>query len=76
MDDVARRNRLRATFDGVASARAVGLHGDPPRAAAHLLGPPRAADDLLDCIDGLIDARYSGRVVKRYLAELVVASRR
>ncbi len=35
-----------------------------------------ARTNLLSCISQLIDSRYSGRIVKRYLAELRVAHRR
>jgi SAM-dependent methyltransferase len=36
---------------------------------------PTAQRGLLDCIGGLIDKRYGGRIVKRYLSELRVARR-
>lgn len=36
---------------------------------------PSLRRGLLDCIAGLIDGRFGGRVVKRYLAELAVAVR-
>jgi hypothetical protein len=42
----------------------------------HLALPDDLREGLLDCIDAVIDARYGGTVTKRYLAELVVASRR
>ncbi len=38
------------------------------------LGQP-AQKGLLDCIAGLIDARYGGQIVKRYLSELRIARR-
>jgi SAM-dependent methyltransferase len=38
--------------------------------------PEAARDGLLECIAGLIDGRYGGRVTKRYLIELAVSPRR
>jgi hypothetical protein len=37
--------------------------------------PPDDQRGLLDCIAGLIDERYGGRIVKRYLSELRLAYR-
>jgi hypothetical protein len=34
---------------------------------------PAAQASLLDCIAGLIDSGYGGRITKRYLTELRVA---
>jgi hypothetical protein len=41
----------------------------------HLALEPAARRGLLDCIRELIDGRFAGRVVKRYLWELAVAFR-
>ncbi|GGT33608.1 class I SAM-dependent methyltransferase [Streptomyces chromofuscus] len=41
--------------------------------SGHRALPPEARDGLLECIAGLIDRRYGGRVTKRYLTELRVA---
>lgn len=41
----------------------------------HRLLPEAARRGLLDCVRGLIDARYGGVVVKRYLHELIRAVR-
>ncbi|MGP4005697.1 class I SAM-dependent methyltransferase [Streptomyces sp. 4N124] len=38
--------------------------------SGHRALPPGAREGLLDCIAGLIDRRYGGRVTKRYLTEL------
>ena len=37
--------------------------------------PAAAADGLLGCVGGLIDRSFGGRIVKRYLTRLVLASR-
>jgi SAM-dependent methyltransferase len=37
--------------------------------------PPATADGLLRCVGGLIDRRYGGRIVKRYLTRLVLSRR-
>ncbi|KAF4410762.1 class I SAM-dependent methyltransferase [Streptomyces lycii] len=39
----------------------------------HRALPPETREGLLDCIAGLIDSRYGGRVTKRYLTELRVS---
>ncbi|MFE1928952.1 class I SAM-dependent methyltransferase [Streptomyces sp. NPDC059474] len=41
--------------------------------SGHRALPPRAREGLLECIAGLIDRRYGGRVTKRYLTELRVS---
>jgi SAM-dependent methyltransferase len=43
--------------------------------SGHRALDPTAQRGLLDCISGLIDGRYGGRIVKRYLSELRVARR-
>jgi SAM-dependent methyltransferase len=42
----------------------------------HRALPDPARTGLLDCIADLIDTRYGGRIVKRYLTQLVLAERR
>jgi SAM-dependent methyltransferase len=44
--------------------------------SGHRALPPDDQRGLLDCIAGLIDTRYDGRIVKRYLTELRLARRR
>ena len=44
--------------------------------SGHRALAPVAQRGLLDCVADLIDARYGGRIVKRYLTELRVAYRR
>jgi SAM-dependent methyltransferase len=44
--------------------------------SGHRALPPDDQRGLLDCIAGLIDTRYAGRIVKRYLTELRLARRR
>jgi SAM-dependent methyltransferase len=44
--------------------------------SGHRALPPEAQAGLLGCIGGLIDDRYGGQVVKRYLSELRTARRR
>ncbi|AEM84447.1 class I SAM-dependent methyltransferase [Streptomyces violaceusniger] len=41
--------------------------------SGHRSLPPEAREGLLECIAGLIDRRYGGRVTKRYLTELRVS---
>ncbi|AWW41655.1 class I SAM-dependent methyltransferase [Streptomyces cadmiisoli] len=41
--------------------------------SGHRALAPRARKGLLDCIAGLIDGRYGGRITKRYLTELRVS---
>ncbi|MEV5777888.1 class I SAM-dependent methyltransferase [Streptomyces antimycoticus] len=41
--------------------------------SGHRALPPQAREGLLECIAGLIDRRYGGRVTKRYLTELRVS---
>jgi SAM-dependent methyltransferase len=41
--------------------------------SGHRALPPEAREGLLECIAGLIDRRYGGRVTKRYLTELRVS---
>jgi hypothetical protein len=41
--------------------------------SGHRAMEPAAQAKLLDCIAGLIDRRYGGRVSKRYLTELRIA---
>ncbi|MGA6154349.1 class I SAM-dependent methyltransferase [Stenotrophomonas sp. NPDC087984] len=41
--------------------------------SGHRALPPWAREGLLECIAGLIDRRYGGRVTKRYLTELRVS---
>lgn len=41
--------------------------------SGHRALSPKAREGLLECIAGLIDRRYGGRVTKRYLTELRVA---
>ncbi|MGW7750729.1 class I SAM-dependent methyltransferase [Streptomyces violaceusniger] len=41
--------------------------------SGHRALSPRAREGLLECIAGLIDRRYGGRVTKRYLTELRVS---
>ncbi len=41
--------------------------------SGHRALPPAAQQGLLGCISGLIDGRYDGRIVKRYLYELRLA---
>ncbi|MFD8220489.1 class I SAM-dependent methyltransferase [Streptomyces sp. NPDC059697] len=41
--------------------------------SGHRALPPQAREGLLECIAGLIDGRYGGRVTKRYLTELRVS---
>jgi SAM-dependent methyltransferase len=43
--------------------------------SGHRALPDRALQGLLDCIGRLIDTRYNGKIVKRYLNELRVAHR-
>jgi SAM-dependent methyltransferase len=43
--------------------------------SGHRAMPPDDQRGLLDCIGGLIDERYGGRIVKRYLTELRTAHR-
>ncbi|RBQ22063.1 SAM-dependent methyltransferase [Spongiactinospora rosea] len=43
--------------------------------SGHRALPPTARAGLLNCVAALADARYGGRVVKRYLTELRVARR-
>jgi SAM-dependent methyltransferase len=43
--------------------------------SGHRALPPDDQRGLLDCIAGLIDTRYGGRIVKRYLTELRLARR-
>jgi SAM-dependent methyltransferase len=43
--------------------------------SGHRALEPAARCGLLDCISGLIDDRYGGQIVKRYLSELRVARR-
>ena len=43
--------------------------------SGHRALEPAAQRGLLDCIRGLIDERYGGRIVKRYLSELRLARR-
>ena len=43
--------------------------------SGHRALDPTARQGLLDCIAGLIDHRYGGRIVKRYLSTLRVARR-
>ena len=43
--------------------------------SGHRALDPPSQRGLLDCIAGLIDDRYGGRIVKRYLSELRVARR-
>jgi SAM-dependent methyltransferase len=43
--------------------------------SGHRALEPVAQRGLLDCISGLIDDRYGGQIVKRYLSELRVARR-
>ena len=43
--------------------------------SGHRALEPTRQKGLLDCIAGLIDGRYGGRIVKRYLTELRVAYR-
>jgi SAM-dependent methyltransferase len=43
--------------------------------SGHRALPPDDQRGLLDCIRGLIDERYGGRIVKRYLSELRTAHR-
>lgn len=42
----------------------------------HRALPEDARNGLLQCVEGLIDGRYGGRVTKRYLTELAVSHRR
>lgn len=44
--------------------------------SGHRALPEDARNGLLECIAGLIDGRYGGRVTKRYLIELGVSRRR
>ncbi|MGW9591357.1 class I SAM-dependent methyltransferase [Streptomyces chartreusis] len=44
--------------------------------SGHRALPEAARNGLLECIAGLIDGRYGGRVTKRYLIELGVSRRR
>jgi SAM-dependent methyltransferase len=44
--------------------------------SGHRVLPPDDQRGLLDCIAGLIDTRYDGRIVKRYLTELRLTRRR
>ena len=44
--------------------------------SGHLALAPAPQRGLLDCIAGLIDGKYGGRIVKRYLSELRLARRR
>ncbi|GHK05108.1 methyltransferase type 11 [Streptomyces sp. Y2F8-2] len=44
--------------------------------SGHRALPEAARNGLLECIAGLIDGRYGGRVTKRYLIELGVSHRR
>ena len=44
--------------------------------SGHRALPEAARNGLLECIAGLIDRRYGGRVTKRYLIELGVSHRR
>lgn len=41
--------------------------------SGHRALPPEARQGLLECIAGLVDRRYGGRVTKRYLTELRVS---
>jgi SAM-dependent methyltransferase len=41
--------------------------------SGHRALPPEAREGLLECVAGLIDRRYGGRVTKRYLTELRVS---
>jgi SAM-dependent methyltransferase len=43
--------------------------------SGHIALPPSARDGLLRCIGDLIDTKYGGRIVKRYLTELRLADR-
>jgi SAM-dependent methyltransferase len=43
--------------------------------SGHRALPPDAQRGLLDCIAGLVDGKYGGRIVKRYLSELRTARR-
>jgi protein-L-isoaspartate O-methyltransferase len=43
--------------------------------SGHRALPPADLDGLLECIARLIDTRYGGRIVKRYLTELRTAQR-
>jgi SAM-dependent methyltransferase len=43
--------------------------------SGHRALPPDDQRGLLDCIAGLIDSRYGGKIVKRYLSELRTAHR-
>jgi hypothetical protein len=43
--------------------------------SGHIALPADARAGLLECIGTLIDERYEGRIVKRYLFELFVARR-
>jgi SAM-dependent methyltransferase len=43
--------------------------------SGHIALDPAAREALLQCIADLIDARYGGRITKRYLAELRMARR-
>ncbi len=42
--------------------------------SGHRALDPAAQASLLDCIAGLIDSGYGGRITKRYLTELRVAA--
>jgi SAM-dependent methyltransferase len=44
--------------------------------SGHIALPDEARKGLLDCILGLIDGRYGGRITKRYLFQLRLARRR
>lgn len=44
--------------------------------SGHRALPEAARNGLLECVAGLIDGRYGGRVTKRYLVELGVSHRR
>ncbi len=41
--------------------------------SGHRALPPRSREGLLECVAGLIDGRYGGRITKRYLTESRVA---
>ncbi|MFE9424766.1 class I SAM-dependent methyltransferase [Kitasatospora sp. NPDC006697] len=43
--------------------------------SGHRALPPAARSGLLDCLAGLIDGRFGGRIAKRYLVELAVSER-
>ncbi len=66
--DVARRHYpWRAEYDARGYARLLGTYSD------HLRLPDQLRAQLLDGIAALIDASFSGRIVKHYVADLYVA---